>query len=223
MFSTLGLRVRAHLARMATKAKDLLREVSRPFPLVSGVLRDLTRSRKELIAENALLRQQLIVASRKVKRPAFKPHERGLVVLLSRVVRGWRDALLLVKPETVVRWHREAFRLFCRWKSRSRKAPAQRIPDDVVALIRRMARENCRTHPGRTAEAGHHGRQADHPADPARSPAASSAKPAGLVLLERLLCGLACSRAAFLGGVGGFHGVPCQRPRAVSPRARHAR
>ena len=55
---------------------------------------------------------------------------------------GWRDALLLVKPETVLRWHREGFRLFWRWKSRSRYAPEPKISDDVVALIRRMAREN---------------------------------------------------------------------------------
>jgi putative transposase len=61
---------------------------------------------------NALLRQQLIVASRKVKRPEFKPHERGLMVLLASIVRGWRDAVLLVKPETTLRWHREGFRLF---------------------------------------------------------------------------------------------------------------
>ena len=79
--------------------------------MLVGLLRDLTRSRDQLIAENALLRQQLIVASRKVKRPAFKPHERGLMVSLASIVRGWRDTVLLVKPETILRWHREGFRV----------------------------------------------------------------------------------------------------------------
>lgn len=66
---------------------------------------DLTRSRKELLAENAFLRQQLIVASRRVKRPAFWPHERGLLVLLAGLAPRWRDAVLLVKPDAILRWH----------------------------------------------------------------------------------------------------------------------
>ena len=144
MFSTLLLRVRAGVARLVAGAKRLVREALRPLPLVAGALKDLTRSRGELLAENAMLRQQLIVASRKVKRPVFKAHERGLLVVLSRIVRGWRDALLLVKPETILRWHREGFRLVWRWKSRRRNAPEPKISDDVVALIRRMARENRR-------------------------------------------------------------------------------
>jgi hypothetical protein len=142
VFSTLGLRLRAGVAQLVSGAKRLLRETVRPLPLVAGALKDLTRSREQLIAENALLRQQLIVASRKVKRPIFKAHERGLLVLLSRIVHGWRDALLLVKPQTVLRWHREGYRLFWRWKSRRRTAPEPKIPEDVIALIRRMAREN---------------------------------------------------------------------------------
>ena len=93
-------------------------------------------------AENALLRQQLIVARRKVKRPQFKPHERGLLVLLARCVRGWRDALLLVKPDTILRWHRQGFRLFWRWKSSKPKVAKQRIAEDVIALIRQMADKN---------------------------------------------------------------------------------
>ena len=88
---------------MATRIKSAVREATRPCQLAAGALKDLRRSRSELIAENALLRQQLIVVSRKVRRSEFKPHERGLLVLLSRCVRGWRDALLLVNPDTVLR------------------------------------------------------------------------------------------------------------------------
>ena len=124
------------------KPKRLLHEAIRPLPVVVGLMRDLTRSRDQLIAENALLRQQLIVASRKVKRPVFKPHERGLMVLLASIVRGWRDAVLLVKPETILRWHREGFRLFWKWKSRQRKPAESNISAEWIALIRRMAQDN---------------------------------------------------------------------------------
>jgi transposase InsO family protein len=110
--------------------------------VVSGFIADVTRTRAELITKNALLRQQLIVASRGVKRPAFRAHERGLLVLLASLLRQWRHALLLVKPETVLRWHREAFRLFWRRKSRARWRREPRVAPDVVALIRRMAIEN---------------------------------------------------------------------------------
>jgi putative transposase len=94
------------------------------------------------VAENVVLRQQLIVVARKVKRPVFQPHERGLITLLAAVLPRWRDALLLVKPETVLRWHRDGFRLLWRWKSKPTKPPAPRVSPDVVELIRRMATEN---------------------------------------------------------------------------------
>jgi hypothetical protein len=107
--------------------------------LVTGVAGDLLRPRRELIAENALLRQQLIIASRKVKRPAFQPHERGLLVLLSRLVPRWGSALLLVKPDTVLRWHRAGFRLFWHRKSKADARRKPKLASDVVALIRQMA------------------------------------------------------------------------------------
>jgi len=77
VFSVLGLRIRAQVTRVVTRIRSALREATRPCQLAAGALKDLTRSRSELVAENALLRQQLIVASRRVKRPEFKPHERG--------------------------------------------------------------------------------------------------------------------------------------------------
>ncbi len=89
-----------------------------------------------------MLRQQLIVASRKVKRPIFKAHERGFVVLLASLLPHWRNALLLVKPDTVLRWHREGFRLFWRWKSKNTKSPISQVDPEVIALIHRMAAEN---------------------------------------------------------------------------------
>jgi putative transposase len=68
--------------------------------LVLGTLTDLTRSRSELVAENALLRQQLIILRRQVKRPACTKTDRMLLVLLARMVRTWKQALFIVQPET---------------------------------------------------------------------------------------------------------------------------
>ena len=76
-----------------------------------GTLADLGRSKSELIAENALLRQQLIVLRRQGKRPAFTRTDRILLVLLARLVRTWNQALLIVQPDTLLRWHRGLFRL----------------------------------------------------------------------------------------------------------------
>ena len=143
VLSTFRRRLRAAVTSAVNRAKSAFREATRPLPLVAGFARDLARSRKELLAENALLRQQLIVASRKVKRPAFLPHERGLLVLLSRLVRNWRDAVLLVKPDTILHWHREGYRLFWRWKSRRPGKPQPRLPAEHIALIRRMAEGNA--------------------------------------------------------------------------------
>jgi hypothetical protein len=70
---------------------------------VAGFVRDGFRPRSELLTENALLRQQLIVASRKVARPPFRPYERGMVVALSSLLEHWRSTVLRVKPETVLR------------------------------------------------------------------------------------------------------------------------
>jgi putative transposase len=76
-----------------------------PAPVV-GTLADLSRSKRQLIAENLLLRQQLIILNRSVKRPRFTRADRLLFVGLASRLHGWKDALLIVKPETVLRWHR---------------------------------------------------------------------------------------------------------------------
>jgi putative transposase len=117
------------LRRTFTATARAVRGALRPRPCstVGGLAADLLRSHGELVAENVLLRQQ---------------HERGLITLLAAVLPRWRDALLLVKPETVLRWHREGFRLLWRWKSRSTMPSTPRVSPDLVELIRRMAAEN---------------------------------------------------------------------------------
>ena len=111
--------------------------------LLLGTLADLIRSKPELIAENAILRQQLIILKRQVKRPACTKTDRVLLVLLARVIRTWKQALLLIQPETLLRWHRGLFRLF--WKRRSKAASHQpKIAAETVVLIRQMAVKNRR-------------------------------------------------------------------------------
>ena len=111
MFTILGAPIWTAVRRVVGSVSTAFREALRPAPMVTGVVADLFRTRDELLAENAMLRQQLIVASRKVKQPQFRPLERGLMVALSSVVKNWQNAVLLVKPDTVPRWHREGFRL----------------------------------------------------------------------------------------------------------------
>jgi putative transposase len=71
--------------------------------LISGVLSDLTRSRSDLVVENALLRQQLIVLNRQVKRPELTSRDRFRLVLLARSTRFWKQALHIVQPDTLLR------------------------------------------------------------------------------------------------------------------------
>ena len=114
-------------------------------PLTSSLplatLADLGRSKSALIAENALLRQQLITLHRQVKQPACTQVDRTLLVLLARLVRNWKQALLIVQPDTLLRWHRELFRLV--WKRRSKAAShTPKIAPETVALIREMPANN---------------------------------------------------------------------------------
>ena len=80
--------------------------------LIGGTAADLVKSKPELIVENAFLRQQLIVVTRHAKPPKLTPKDRGLLVLLASRVRDWKNALLIVKPDTLLKWHRQGFKLF---------------------------------------------------------------------------------------------------------------
>ena len=75
--------------------------------LIWAVVRALPAKRADLVAENLALRQQLIVLHRRNKRPRLKTKDRMFWLWLARSWSGWRDSLLVVKPETVVRWHRQ--------------------------------------------------------------------------------------------------------------------
>ena len=109
--------------------------------LVLGTLADMTRGKSELLAENALLRHQLIILRRQVKHPVYLKNDRFLLVVLARIVRTWKQALFLVQPETLLRWHRELFRLF--WKNRSKaRSSNPRLSCETITLIQEMAANN---------------------------------------------------------------------------------
>ena len=113
--------------------------------LILNTALDLTRSKSELVLENALLRQQLIVLKRQTKRPILTWRDRALFVLLVSKLRTWKNALVIVQPDTVLRWHRDLFRRVWKRKSRSKgKRGRPPLTGEFVALIKRLAKENLR-------------------------------------------------------------------------------
>jgi putative transposase len=114
---------------------------ARTTSLLLGTFADMTRGKSELLAENALLRQQLVILRRQIKRPAYRKRDRLLLVLLSRMVRTWKQALFPVQPETLLRWHRELFRMFWRRKSKA-QSRKPRLSPETITLIKEMAANN---------------------------------------------------------------------------------
>jgi putative transposase len=113
------------------------------FTTLLATLRSIIRSRAVLELENLALRHQIGVLQRSArKRPKLTAGDRLLWIGLSRIWRDWRSALAIVKPETVVAWHRASFRLF--WTRKVRRGQPGRpvISREVRDLIRRMCREN---------------------------------------------------------------------------------
>src|SRR5215472_11441915 len=99
------------------------------------------RSRHDLGLELVALRQQLGVLKRKNPRPRLDAWDRLFWVALRRAWSRWAEALIVVKPETVISWHRAGFHLYWRFLSR-RRAGRPRITSDLRGLIRRMASQN---------------------------------------------------------------------------------
>jgi transposase InsO family protein len=109
--------------------------------LLLGTSRVLLRDRRALLVENLLLRQQLAVALRARPRPRLRRRDRLFWIVVRRVCADWRRHLALVRPETVVRWHRRGWQLAWWWRSR-RPMGRPRVPAEVRDLIAVMSRDN---------------------------------------------------------------------------------
>src|SRR5438067_5958074 len=107
-----------------------------------GTLRAALRPHTALPLDTRALRQQLALLRRRSKRPQFALLDRLLWVWLSNQWAGWRDALHVVRPETVIRWHREGFRAFWTWKSRRGRTGRPPVASELANLIRTMALAN---------------------------------------------------------------------------------
>ena len=110
-------------------------------PLTLSIATDLPRSKSQLIAENAILRQQIIILRHQVNKAHFTQSERLWLVLLASRVRNWKDVLLILKPDTLLHWHRQGFRLFWKFKSRNRGG-RPRLATETISLVQKMAKEN---------------------------------------------------------------------------------
>jgi transposase InsO family protein len=137
--SALVRQIRSAVHRLGQRLLEWTRPTS--HSLVAGLLTDLPRTKLELLAENALLRQQLIMLRRQVKRPTYTRTDRIWLVLLARAARHWKHALLIVQPNTLLGWHRHLFRWL--WRQRSKAASRKpKVAAETVALIQAMARDN---------------------------------------------------------------------------------
>jgi putative transposase len=107
-----------------------------------AAVRVFLRSRSDTALEILALRQQVAVLKRKRPRPPLNRVDRLFWVALQRLWSRWTDVLVIVKPETVVGWHRAGFRLYWRWRSRPRGG-RPKVTEEVRTLIRRMAADNA--------------------------------------------------------------------------------
>ena len=95
-----------------------------------------------LTAENLALRQQIIVLKRNQNRPRIKERDRMFWRVLSNIWPSWRDSLVIVQPETVIRWHRRAFRFYWRHKSGGGKPGRPRLDAEVKSLVLKLSSAN---------------------------------------------------------------------------------
>ena len=108
---------------------------------ILSLLQLALRDRQQIVQENIALRHQLVVYKRSVKRPRIDDRDRISWLAVMRLLREWREALVIVTAETAIRWQRQGCRYYWRWKSRI-KPGRPPISMELILLIRRMSREN---------------------------------------------------------------------------------
>jgi len=127
------------MLRFRTSILTRLSAVSELFGDLLRLVNAWVRSQGSLVAENLFLRKQLAFYQEREVRPRRLTDATRLALVLWSRWFDWKDALVIVKPETLIGWHRKGFRLFWRWKS---KPGRPRLPKNIRELIVRMAREN---------------------------------------------------------------------------------
>ena len=108
--------------------------------VILGTLRSSIRNQRELALENLALRQQLATLKFRGPRPNLTDSDRMFWIVLSRFWSKWTSVVHIVQPATVIRWHRQGFRYYWRWKSRPRGRP--RINSETRQLVRKMSLAN---------------------------------------------------------------------------------
>ena len=145
MVLTLLSMVQRSIESLCQTVKQNIRQRIKPdtHQLVFSAIVDLTRPKAELVLENAFLRQQLIVLQRQKKRPTLTGRDRVMMVFLASKLRRWKEALIIVQPDTLLRWHRDLFRWVWRRKSKAKgRRGREPLTVEDVALIRKLAKEN---------------------------------------------------------------------------------
>jgi hypothetical protein len=109
--------------------------------LIWSIVELALKDRGQLALENAAPRHQLAVLKRSVKRAKIQDSDRIFWMLLRRSLKDWKEALIFVKPDTVVKWHRRGFRYY--WKQKSRSKPGRPpVGMAIIMLIKRLSKEN---------------------------------------------------------------------------------
>ena len=108
-----------------------------PFcKIILVFIRGLIVSRVKLSLELLALRQQLVVLRRTVEHPQIQNRNRRFWIVVSRIWKDWPQALIVVKPETVIKWHRQGLRMYWRWKSRASQVGRPKLDKEIRDLIR---------------------------------------------------------------------------------------
>jgi transposase InsO family protein len=121
------------------------------FDMLASVLRAVVIDRQRLVLENLALRQQVAVLRRGVTRPKLEDKDPVFWIGLMRLLDTWRAALLIVQPETVIKWHRQGWRHYWRRKSKPKRVGHPAVGWVLVHLIKPLSRENPLWGPPRIA------------------------------------------------------------------------
>lgn len=132
-------RVGAWFRRLATRAWDRLRPHA-GVGEIAGIAADACRTRRDLIVQNAMMRHQINILRRSVRRPKLGVLDRFKLLLGANLLPAGRKAVTIVQPETLLRWHRAGFRLFCHAKAPPRNGSP--LAPETIDRIRDMAKRD---------------------------------------------------------------------------------